>query len=129
MSLKMAKTGALLRIGSMGRRMKEVMTSGMLAIHHLIGLMSLRWMTWILRAPRMAIQTIRKNLRSKTALSSPRKNQSVWKRLPTKTTRIVSVLPISIMGTLLVNLKTLSLSSIKSQLRPSAAFYLNKAMI
>jgi len=129
MSLKMAATDALHLTGSMGRRMKAVITSGMQAIHHLIGLMSLRWMMWILRDPRMAIPPIRKNLRSKTALSNPRNNQSVWKRPPTKTTRRVSAQPIFIMGILLVILKSLSLSSIKSQLRLSAVFYLNKAMI
>ena len=109
--------------------MKEVMTSDMQAIHHLIGLMNLRWMTWIPRAPRMAHPPIGKNLRRKIALSTPRDNQSVWKRPPTKTIRRVSAQPISIMGTLLIMLKSLSLSSIKSQLRPSPAFYMNKAMI
>jgi len=38
----MEKTDALLRRGPMGRRMKEVITSDMQAIHHLIGHMSLR---------------------------------------------------------------------------------------
>jgi hypothetical protein len=86
-------------------------------------------MTWIPRAPRMALPPIEKNLRRKIALSTPKDNQSVWKRPPTKTTRRVSAQPIFIMGILLVILKSLSLSSIKSQLRLSAAFYLNKAMI
>ena len=56
MSLKMA-ADALHRIELMERRMKEAMTSGMPPIHRLIiKLMSLMWMTWILRAPRMALR-------------------------------------------------------------------------
>jgi hypothetical protein len=129
MSLKMAATDALHLAGSMGRRMKEVMTSDMLAIHHLIGHMSLRWMTWILRAPRIGLPKIRKNLRRKIVLSTPRDNRSVWLTPQTKIIRRVSAQPIFIMGTLPVMLKSLSLSSIKSQLRPSLAFYMNKDSI
>jgi len=51
---------------------------------------------WIPRAPRRALPTIRKILRCKIALSTPKDNQSVWMRPLTKTTRIVSAQPISI---------------------------------
>jgi hypothetical protein len=91
--------------------------------------MSLRWTMWIPRAPTRALPTIRKILRCKIALSTQRDNQNAWTRPLTKTTRIVSAQPISITGTFQVILKSLRQSSIKSQLRPSPAFYLNKALI
>lgn len=91
--------------------------------------MSLRWKMWIPRAPTRALPTIRKILRCKIALSTPKDNQSVWTRPLTKTTKIVSAQPISITGTFQVLLNSLRQSPIWSLLRTSPAFYLNKALI